>query len=47
MTKHNTTAPVYIGLCIILAHYLLQPLSSDKEEEEKNEDEEEEEKGEA
>ena len=38
MTKHNTTAPVHVGLRAVLAHCPLQPLSSNKEEEDKDED---------
>ena len=47
MTKRNTTVPLHIGLCTILARCLLQLLSSGEEDEDEDEDEEEEEEGEA
>ena len=39
MTKRNTTAPLYVGLCTVLARYPLQPLSSGEEDEDEDEDE--------
>ena len=36
MTKRNTTAPVHVGLCTVLARCPLQLLSSGEEEEEEN-----------
>ena len=47
MTKCNTTAPIHIGLRIILACCSLQPLSSDEEEEKENKNKKEKEEGEA
>ena len=53
MTKRNTTAPVHVGLCAVLARCPIQPLSSGKEEEDEDKDkdkdknEDKEEKGEA
>ena len=41
MTKRNTTAPVHVGLCAVLARCPIQPLSSGKEEEDKDKDEDE------
>ena len=47
MTKRNTTAPVHIGLCTILAYCPLQPLNSDKEGKKKDKNKEKKEKGKA
>ena len=46
LTKYNTTAPVHIGLCTVLALYPLQLLSSSKEDEDEDKDKDKEKKGE-